>query len=97
MPSPVRSSSWPPAAPEPVDGPLKMLVLAYDAVAGDGRYELPAGKVTMPQDLRTLDGDAAKLVGGADIRVGDELARANPQTARRPAAPSTSRPSRSTA
>ncbi len=67
-------------SPEPVSGTVQMLVLAYDPPSGT--YKLVIGDVTTLHDLRTLSGDAAKILGGAEISVNyDQLDQQNPQTA----------------
>lgn len=64
----------------PVSGETKMLVLAYDSTAQ--RYRLVVGKVTTLKDLRTMQGDAASIIGGAELEVDYEaLAKANPANA----------------
>lgn len=68
--------------PGKVSGEVKMLVLAYDAGTNGGEYRLVIARVTTLHDLRTMDGDAAKILGGAEIVVDfDQLAKENPQTA----------------
>jgi hypothetical protein len=68
--------------PGAVTGEVKMLVLAYDASSNGGEYKLVIGRVSTLHNLRTMEGDAAKILGGADIRVDfDELAREKPTTA----------------
>jgi len=69
-------NSW---LPEPVSGPVKMVLASYDSAAG--RYKLVKGEVKTLKFLRTMDGDAAKILGGADIAVDyDIIASAKPKS-----------------
>lgn len=65
--------------PEARTGELQMLVMSYDA--GRGRYGLDIGTLTTLKNLRTMEGDAVQIIGGASITIDyDEIARENPQT-----------------
>lgn len=67
--------------PGAVSGEVKLLVLSLDPASG--QQVLGVGQVSTLHELRTLKGDAARMLAGADILVDyDELARENPQTAK---------------
>lgn len=66
-------------SPEPVSGDVRMLVLRYDP--SDARYKLVVDTVRTLRNLRAMEGDAATIVAGAEIRVDyDQLARTDPRT-----------------
>lgn len=63
----------------PAGEPVRVLVLKYDAQ--QDVYRLVQEELRTLQNLRTLEGDAAKMLGGARIVVDyAELAKANPQS-----------------
>lgn len=65
--------------PGPVTGDVKILVLSYDATSQ--KYKMVRGTLKTLKNLRTMEGDAAKILGGAEVRIDyEELARVNPQT-----------------
>lgn len=65
--------------PEPVTEPVQILVMSYDATGS--KYRLIIGELTTLTNLRTMEGDAAQILGGAEIVVDyDELVKKNPQT-----------------
>lgn len=66
--------------PDPTGGqPVSALVLRYDPQ--DGAYRLIRGEIRTLRNLRTLEGHAARIRGGADVYYDvAELVRENPQT-----------------
>jgi hypothetical protein len=64
--------------PDPVEEDVRMIVLAYDPGSEGGSYRIGPARIKTLEKLRTLEGDAAKLLGGGQFSVDAKALAASP-------------------